>query len=238
MPYTFYHLAIRIAHNSVAMHFSSVEFSFIDLSVVPFKCSSALHLTIFKWTCVCTVLGDHCAISDLEVSWKHSLVSSLSFPLFHIESAHAFHVSILKWTFIDFSIRPFEDCLIVILNTIHKPAPVKRPIGVPLFTLSIRLIVDPLPWVSEASSGDKSANSLQLSILYGASLIRTIRIEINSVIALNLSVVEGTLEIRPVIEIEFTKALGPSIFPSSFVVGIVFIDIVYWKQNTLSCRLL
>lgn len=101
LPLPFHDLAVRVADRAIAMKLSVLELASVDLAVVPFEDSSAIHLSIFKRPFILSSLGLHFAMAHFQISSKLSHV--FAFTIFHDEPTIALHISVLELTLIHFT---------------------------------------------------------------------------------------------------------------------------------------
>lgn len=200
VPHSFHHLPIGIENGPIPVKVSPIELPFINFAIIPFECAITMHLSELKWTLIFSSLCLHPSVPDFEISWKLSYI--LSFSSLHVQSAVTFHVSISEWALINFAIRPSEDCIVIIFYAIYKVSFVLRPIRINLYASSVRLIILPKSVIDKvARPRYKPARSLQFTIYNIPSLEWAIRIEINTILASNLTVGEGAFKVGTILKV-------------------------------------
>lgn len=191
MPDSFYHLPIGKIHGTLSMQFALHKLAFVYFFIIPTKNTFSLHLTILKSSFILSFFCFHFTMAYNHILWKLAYI--FSFSIWHKKFPISFHISISKLSNINFSIWPFINSIIIMFQSINKTSFVYWTIYIDLFTFAIRLIVNPLTFISKSAFIHiKYSITLHFSTFYCSSFNWAIREKIDPILSLYLSINKET----------------------------------------------
>ena len=125
----------------------------------------------------------------------------------------AMHLPIDELPLILATIRPLEQSVTRLLP-IYKVPRVNAPIFIALLPQAVRLVVQPIAGVLHlVVSVDQSSVTVGLRVAYLASIIRSISVDYDTIVAICDPVLEVSLEVCSVVVVGLSLTVGDAIFP-------------------------